>query len=74
MKNSHYDTGARKQTVSVTLNADLYAQAKGAGNPSRAAEKALADAPARHLGRTFAAVFGQPIGGSREEHGWATIR
>lgn len=40
-----YDVKARKQTVSVTLNKDLYAKAKAAGlNASRIAEEALARA------------------------------
>lgn len=37
-----YDVTARKQTVSVTLNSDLYAKAKEAGvNVSRVTEAAL---------------------------------
>jgi post-segregation antitoxin (ccd killing protein) len=50
VRNAIYDADARKRTVSVTLNADLYAKAKGAGvNLSRVAEKALADALAQRL-------------------------
>ena len=50
MRNSLYDPGARKRTVSLTLNADLYAKAKSSGiNLSRVAEKALAQALARRL-------------------------
>jgi post-segregation antitoxin (ccd killing protein) len=38
-----YDPKAAKQTVSLTINSDLYAQAKGFGiNASRVAEEALA--------------------------------
>jgi antitoxin CcdA len=38
-----YDLRAPKQTVSVTINSDLYAQAKGLGiNTSQVAEAALA--------------------------------
>lgn len=38
-----YDTTARKRTVSVTLNGDLYAKAKDAGvNVSQITEAALA--------------------------------
>ena len=40
-----YDTRARKQTVSLSVNADLFAKAKEAGiNASRVAEDALAHA------------------------------
>lgn len=50
MRNSPYDAGARKRTVSLTLNADLYAKAKGAGiNLSKVAEEALAQAVAQRL-------------------------
>jgi antitoxin CcdA len=50
MRNPLYDAGARKRTVSLTLNADLYAKAKGAGlNLSKVAEDALAQALARHV-------------------------
>lgn len=50
MRNSLYDRGARKRTVSLTLNADLYAKAKGSGiNLSKIAEEALAQALAQRL-------------------------
>jgi post-segregation antitoxin (ccd killing protein) len=50
MRNPPYDSGARKRTVSLTLNADLYAKAKGAGiNLSKVAEEALAQALAQRL-------------------------
>jgi len=50
MRNPPYDTEARKRTVTVTLNADLYARAKGAGiNVSKVAEEALAQALSQHL-------------------------
>jgi len=40
-----YDQRARKQTVSLTLNSDLYGQARAAGiNVSRVAEEALSTA------------------------------
>ncbi len=43
MRDSGYDPTAPKQTVSVTLNSDLYAKAKSIGiNASRVAEEALA--------------------------------
>jgi len=44
-----YDHKAAKQTVSLTLNSDLYAQAKRFGiNASQIAEEALAQEVARH--------------------------
>ena len=50
MRNLPYDPGARKRTVSLTLNADLYAKAKSAGiNLSKVAEQALAHALAKRL-------------------------
>jgi antitoxin CcdA len=45
MRTPAYDPSAPKQTVSLTLNSDLYAKAKAMGlNASRVAEQALADA------------------------------
>ena len=50
MINPPYDARARKRTVSLTLNADLYAKAKGAGiDLSKIAERALAEALAQRL-------------------------
>jgi post-segregation antitoxin (ccd killing protein) len=50
MRNSVYERGARKRTVSLTLNADLYAKAKASGiNLSKVAEEALALALAQRL-------------------------
>jgi post-segregation antitoxin (ccd killing protein) len=49
MRSSLYYLKATKQTVSVTINSDLYAQARGlAINTSQVAEEALAAAVARH--------------------------
>ena len=49
MRPSPYDRKAAKQTVSLTLNSDLYAQAKRFGiNASQVAEEALAQEVARH--------------------------
>ena len=63
MRSVLYDAGARKRTVSITLNADLYAKAKGAGiNLSRVAEKALADAMAQHLAEQVRAEIRQDLG------------
>lgn len=43
MREPLYDSKAHKQTVSITLNSDLYAKAKRMGiNTSKAAEQALA--------------------------------
>jgi post-segregation antitoxin (ccd killing protein) len=40
-----FDAAARKRTVSLTINGDLYARTKAAGiNASRVAEAALAEA------------------------------
>jgi post-segregation antitoxin (ccd killing protein) len=40
-----FDATARKRTVSLTVNSDLYAKTKAAGiNASRVAEEALAEA------------------------------
>jgi post-segregation antitoxin (ccd killing protein) len=42
MKNPLFDPKAAKQTVSITLNSDLYAKAKSVGiNASRVAEESL---------------------------------
>jgi antitoxin CcdA len=43
MRDPNFDPNAPKQTVSVTLNSDLYAKAKSVGiNASRVAEEAIA--------------------------------
>jgi post-segregation antitoxin (ccd killing protein) len=43
MRNPLFEPKAAKQTVSITLNSDLYAKAKSLGiNTSRVAEEALA--------------------------------
>lgn len=48
MRSTGYDMKASKQTVSVTLNSDLYAQAKALGiNASQVAEEALSYAVAK---------------------------
>ena len=44
MRDPVFDPKAPKQTVSVTLNSDLYAKAKSVGiNASQVAEEAIAD-------------------------------
>lgn len=48
MRSPSYDQKAAKQTVSLTINSDLYAQAKRLGvNTSQLAEEALAHEVAR---------------------------
>ena len=48
MRSAIYDTKAAKQTVSLTINSDLYAQARRFGiNTSQIAEAALAHEVAR---------------------------
>ena len=50
MRDLPYDPGARKRTVSLTLNADLCAKAERAGiNLSKVAEEAVAQALAERL-------------------------
>jgi post-segregation antitoxin (ccd killing protein) len=62
MRNPPYDTGARRRTVSLTLNADLYAKAKGAGiNVSKVAEAALAQALAQHVAEQVKAEIHQDL-------------
>jgi post-segregation antitoxin (ccd killing protein) len=53
-----FDPGAKKRTVSLTLNGDLYAKAKAAGiNASQVAEEALAQAlKARHMEKVRAEI------------------
>jgi post-segregation antitoxin (ccd killing protein) len=73
MRNPLYDTGARKRTVSLTLNADLYAKIKGAGiNLSKVAEQALAQALAQRLAEQMRAEIRQDLGALNafvEQHG-----
>jgi post-segregation antitoxin (ccd killing protein) len=62
MRHPPYDTGARKRTVSVTLNADLYAKAKDAGiNLSKVAEEALAKELAQRLAEQARAEIRQDL-------------
>lgn len=50
MGNPAFDSAARKRTVSLTLNGDLYAKAKARGiNASQVAEAALAEALAARV-------------------------
>ena len=57
-----YDLKATKQTVSVTLNSDLYAQAKRLGIPaSQVAEEALAFAVAARRAEQIKAEIRQDL-------------
>jgi post-segregation antitoxin (ccd killing protein) len=50
MRADLYDPKAKRQTVSLSVNADLYAKVKNAGiNASRVAEAALAGALREHV-------------------------
>ena len=58
----YYDKAAKKQTVSLTINSDLYAKAKEAGlNASQVAEDALAEAVVRRLKAQIQAEIEQDI-------------
>jgi post-segregation antitoxin (ccd killing protein) len=62
MRSSTYDLKAAKQTVSVTINSDLYTQAKGLGiNTSQVAEEALANEVARHKAERLKAEIQQDL-------------
>jgi post-segregation antitoxin (ccd killing protein) len=62
MRSSTYDLKAAKQTVSVTINSDLYTQAKGLGiNTSQVAEESLAAAVARHKAERLKAEIQQDL-------------
>lgn len=59
---SPYDPKAAKQTVSLTINSDLYAQAKGFGiNASQVAEEALANEVARRKAEHLRAEIQQDL-------------
>jgi post-segregation antitoxin (ccd killing protein) len=62
MRTSVYDLKATKQTVSLTLNSDLYAQVKRCGiNASQIAEEALAQEVARRKAEQVKAEVRQDI-------------
>ena len=62
MRSFAFDPGARKRTVSLTLNADLYARAKSSGiNLSKVAEEALAQALAQRLAEQARAEIAQDL-------------
>jgi post-segregation antitoxin (ccd killing protein) len=62
MRRPRYESSAPKQTVSVTLNSDLYAKAKSLGiNASRVAEQALADAYAARADELLKAQIAEEL-------------
>ncbi len=62
MRSSFYDPKAAKQTVSLTVNSDLYAQVKRCGiNASQIAEEALAHEVARRKAEELKAEVRQDI-------------
>lgn len=62
MRQPHYDSSARKRTVSLTLNGDLYAKAKAEGiNASQVAEAALAEALAARISEKVRAEISQDL-------------
>jgi antitoxin CcdA len=73
MRDPLFEPKAPKQTVSVTLNSDLYAKAKAVGlNASRVAEQALAEAYAAKCAEALAAELRQDLAAANrytEEHG-----
>jgi post-segregation antitoxin (ccd killing protein) len=73
MRDPLFEPKAAKQTVSVTLNSDLYAKAKSAGiNTSKVAEEALAYAYAQRRSEALTAEFRQDLAAVdnyAEEHG-----
>jgi post-segregation antitoxin (ccd killing protein) len=68
-----YELKAPKQTVSVTLNSDLYAKAKSLGiNVSKVAESAIADEYAARRSEVLLAQVRQDLAAVEsyeEEHG-----
>ena len=73
MRDPLFDPKAAKQTVSITLNSDLYAKAKSMGiNASRVAEEALALDYARRRSDTLIAELRQGLAAVEryaDEHG-----
>jgi antitoxin CcdA len=73
MRNPSYNTKAAKQTVSVTINSDLYRQAKALGlNASQIAEEALAGEVERRKTEQLKAEIQQDIAACNayvEKHG-----
>jgi post-segregation antitoxin (ccd killing protein) len=73
MRRPPSDPAAEKRTVSVTLNADLYAKAKAEGvNASQVAEAALAEALAKRVNEKLRAEIERDLAAYNayiEKHG-----
>lgn len=73
MRHPLYEKNAAKQTVSLTLNSDLYAKAKSIGiNASRVAEEALAEEYAARRAEGIRAELRQDLAALekyQEQHG-----
>ncbi len=62
MRDPLFEPKAPKQTVSITLNSDLYAKAKGLGiNASKVAEEALADEYSARLSEALRAEIREEL-------------
>jgi antitoxin CcdA len=62
MRDPPFEPKAAKQTVSITLNSDLYAKAKSIGiNTSKVAEEALAREYVQRRSETLAAEIRQDL-------------
>ncbi len=73
MRDPLYDTKAPKQTISVTVNSDLYAKAKRVGiNVSQVAEQAVAGAYSKQRAAALAEEIQadlQAVADYAEQHG-----
>jgi antitoxin CcdA len=73
MRKPQFDPKAAKQTVSITLNSDLYAKAKSLGiNTSKVAEDALAQEYAQRRSEAIMAELRQDLAAVEsyaEQHG-----
>jgi post-segregation antitoxin (ccd killing protein) len=73
MRSPPYDVKAAKRTVSLTINSDLYARAKGLGiNASRVAEEALGYEVARRREEALSAEIRRDLAACNEyvaQHG-----
>jgi post-segregation antitoxin (ccd killing protein) len=73
MRSPLFDPKAAKQTVSITLNSDLYAKAKSMGiNASKVAEEALAQEYAQRRSETIIAELRQDLAAAEsyaDQHG-----
>lgn len=73
MRDPLHDPNAPKQTVSITLNSDLYAKAKSIGiNASRVAEQAIAEEYAARRKQALLAELRQDLAAVEsyeEQHG-----